>query len=120
MTNGTKSTEEKDPYNIGQHEPGAKLDSEKPDASLLGLFGMALLEVSKVGTFGAKKYTRGGWQEVPDGVNRYTAAMMRHFLAENLESHGDEGLLHMAQVAWNALARLELYLRLMTERKMRE
>jgi len=101
-----------DPYGIGQHDPGAKLDSGKPDASLLGYFGKALLEVSRVGTFGAQKYTRGGWQEVPDGINRYTAAMMRHFLQENENAYDDElGVLHAAQVAWNALARLELILR---------
>jgi len=103
---------EQDPNGVDQHKPGAKLDAGKPDASLLKDFGKALLEVAKVSTKGAIKYSRGGWQEVPDGHNRYTAAMMRHFFQEKYEDiDEDTQMLHMAQVAWNALARLELYLR---------
>lgn len=105
-------TTECDPNGIDAHAPGAKLDAGKPDASLLGFFGLALLAVSEVGTYGAKKYTRGGWQEVSDGVNRYTAAMLRHYLSENQSRYdSDLPVLHAAQVAWNALARLELMLR---------
>lgn len=103
---------------VDQHAPGAKLDSGKPDASLLGMFGRALLAVADVGTGGKIKYTRGGWQSVEDGVNRYTAAMLRHYFLEQ-ESAYDADLvdylghetLHAAHVAWNALARLELILR---------
>lgn len=106
------STAEIDPNGVGQHEPGAKLDAGKPDASLLKDFGLALMEVAKVSTVGAKKYSRGGWQFVDDGHNRYTAAMLRHFFQERLEDiDEDTQMLHMAQTAWNALARLELYLR---------
>jgi hypothetical protein len=76
------------------------------------MFGEALQEVARVGTYGAEKYTRGGWQTVPDGVNRYTAAMLRHVLQENAGRYdSDLPVLHAAQVAWNALARLELMLR---------
>ena len=103
---------EQDPNGLDAHNPGAKLDSGKPDASLLGMFGLALLEVAKVGTFGAKKYTRGGWQEVEKGVTRYTAAMIRHWAKEDREPVDEEsGLAHAAHVAWNALARLELMIR---------
>jgi hypothetical protein len=103
---------EKDPTGRKAHQPGAKLDDGKPMAGLLQDFGLALLAVSTVGTFGAKKYSRGGWQHVPNGVNRYTDAMMRHFLQEIYdEVDGDSGLSHAAQTAWNALARLELKLR---------
>jgi len=103
---------ERDPNGIGQHELGAKLDADKPDASLLGEFGLALLEVARVGTVGAKKYSRGSWQHVDDGTTRYTAAMLRHFFTENAEQFdSDTGMLHAAQVAWNALARLELMIR---------
>lgn len=103
---------ESDPHGIGQHEVGAKLDGGKPDASLLLMFGKALREVGSVGTFGAGKYTRGGWQSVPDGGNRYTAAMLRHVFKEHYEAcDTDSGLLHAAHAAWNALARLELMLR---------
>lgn len=115
-------SEERAPMEPTQHEPGAKLDNGKPDASLLQYFPRALLEVARVGSYGQRKYTRGGWQYVDDGVTRYTAAMMRHFLAEQIEGTYDtdplaaelgysDELRHDAQVAWNALARLELRLR---------
>jgi hypothetical protein len=103
---------EVDPNGVEQHDPGAKLDSGKPDCSLLGMFGLALIAVAEVGTHGAAKYTRGGWQHVVDGINRYTAAMMRHYLKEQFEeTDNDIPVKHAAQVAWNALARLELMLR---------
>lgn len=97
---------------IDPHQPGAKLDAGKPDAALLGDFGRALLAVAEVGTFGAQKYTRGGWLEVPNGFERYSAAMWRHLLAENRQQLDPEsGLTHAAHAAWGALARLELMLR---------
>jgi hypothetical protein len=108
-----------DPNGYEQHEPGAKLDAGKPDASLLLMFGQALIAVSEVGTHGAAKYTRGGWQSVPDGYNRYTAALLRHVFEENSnlydDGEGGSGLLHAAHAAWNALARLELELRVLRE-----
>lgn len=108
----TRPNKETDPNGVDQHSPGAKLDAGKPDCSLLGYFSRALLEVARVGTYGAEKYTRGGWQEVDDGYNRYTAAMLRHYFAEAKEDYDrDIPVLHAAQVAWNALARLELTLR---------
>ncbi len=103
---------EDDPHGIQQHASGAKLDAGKPDASLLLMFGRALREVSAVGTFGATKYSRGGWQHVLGGEDRYTAALLRHLFKENEEFlDADIGLSHAAAVAWNALARLELILR---------
>ena len=106
------SMSEVDPNGLNQHEKGAKLDHGKPDASLLLMFGKALEEVAQVGTFGARKYTRGGWQAVPDGETRYTAALLRHLFKENYEKvDTDSGLLHAAHAAWNALARLDLMLR---------
>lgn len=95
-----------------QHKPGVKLDGEKPDASLLMDFGMALMAVAQVGTFGARKYTRGGWIHVKEGRQRYSSALLRHLAQEVYSAHDDEtGLLHDAHAAWNALARLELRLR---------
>lgn len=109
---------ELDPNGVGQHEGGAKLDGDKPDMSLLLMFGKALYEVSRVATGGKIKYSRGGWQEVPDGINRYSAAMLRHAFQEHYEEM-DKDLVnylgsetyHAAATAWNALARLELILR---------
>jgi len=105
-------TLEKDPHGIGQHQPGSKLDKNKPVAGVLGDFGLALLAVAQVGTFGAEKYSRGGWQSVPNGVERYTDALWRHLLIEHAEIvDKDSGLKHAAHLAWNSLARLELMLR---------
>ena len=103
--------DELDQTGRGAHEPGAKLDAGKPRVGLLlGDFAQALLEVAKVGTHGASKYTDSGWVEVPGGIGRYTDAMLRHYLAEASGERIDDGseLLHAAHVAWNALARLEL------------
>ena len=96
------------------HVPGAKLDAGKVRVGLvLGGFAKALLEVSKVGTKGAAKYSDNGWMQVPDGINRYTDALGRHLLkdaaGEKLDPEWD--LPHAAHAAWNALARLELILR---------
>jgi Domain of unknown function (DUF5664) len=78
----------------------------------LGYFPRAISRVASVSNFGATKYAWDGWRQVPDGLNRYTDAMVRHLAAE---AEGevldpDSGLLHAAHVAWNALARLELIL----------
>ncbi len=103
---------ELDPNGKGAHDAGSKLDAGKVFAGVIGDFGMALLAVADVGTFGAKKYTRHGWEVVPDGRARYTDAMWRHLLKEGQEpTDVDSGLLHEAHMAWNALARLELRLR---------
>jgi len=91
---------------------GVKHDDGKPLAGLLGDFSRALMAVAEVGTFGARKYTRGGWQSVPDGAQRYTDAMWRHLLAEQQAPLDSEsGLAHASHMAWDALARLELMLR---------
>lgn len=41
----------------------------------------ALEGVVKVLTFGARKYTPNGWKTVPNGMERYEAAMLRHLAA---------------------------------------
>lgn len=105
--------QERDQNGVGQHLAGAKLDAGKvrPDLILSGM-PRALLAVAQVATFGAAKYTENGWQSVPDGIKRYTAAMDRHRLKEPVElADADSGLAHQAHLAWNALARLELMLR---------
>jgi hypothetical protein len=102
-----------DPNGKDQHEPGAKLDAGKPRAALvLGDFSRALSAVTDVGTYGAAKYTDHGWITVPDGVQRYSDAMMRHWLDESagIACDRETNLLHAAHLAWNALARLELML----------
>jgi hypothetical protein len=102
-----------DPNGKDQHEPGSKLDAGKPRPALvLGDFSRALSAVTDVGTYGAAKYTDHGWLTVPDGVQRYSDAMMRHWLDESagIACDRETNLLHAAHLAWNALARLELML----------
>ena len=96
------------------HVPGAKDDKAKPMAGVLLDFSRALQLVADVGTYGAKKYTRQGWCVVPEGSQRYTDALVRHLLAMDVDPDGldkETGLPHLAHVAWNALAVLELQAR---------
>lgn len=92
-----------------------KYDGGKPCVyrGLVGYFPRASLKVAEISTFGANKYAWNGWEKVDDGVNRYSDAMMRHFLYEATGERidPDSGLLHAAHAAWGALARLELMLR---------
>ncbi len=104
---------EVDPLGKSQHELGAKLDAGKNRLGLvLMAFAPALLEVGRVGTYGAVKYTDNGWKSVPDGIGRYTDAMLRHLLTEGVgqEFDQDTEMLHASHAAWNALARLTLIL----------
>jgi len=102
-------TNEVDPHGKDPHQPGAKLDRGKIKAALIIDFALALQQVALVGTFGAEKYTRGGWQDVPDAEIRYTDAMWRHLLASRHEPlDKDSGLPHMSHALWNLLAVVEL------------
>jgi len=80
---------------------------------VLGAFSNALVEVGKVGTYGAQKYTDNGWLDVPEGKARYTDALLRHIFAEasGEECDSDTGLSHLAHACWNMLAVLELHMR---------
>ena len=104
-----------DPLGKKPFEPGAKLDSGKIKVlkGALQYFPRALIEVAKVSEFGASKYSWKGWENVPDGIERYGDALVRHLVAEEIEGEmtEDSGLLHASHIAWNALARLELMLR---------
>lgn len=104
---------QRDPNGLGASTPGAKLDADKLGADLLLDFARALEAVAQIADFGAQKYSRGGWLDVPDGQRRYTAALLRHLLTEAKGERRDpeSRLLHSAHAAWNALARLELDLR---------
>jgi hypothetical protein len=105
---------EKDPHGKNAHAPGAKLDAGKTRLGLVLLgFARALQAVGEVGTFGARKYTDDGWVEVENGQARYTDALLRHLMSESCgeKLDPDSGLRHAAQVAWNALARLDIEIR---------
>lgn len=102
---------EADPNGINQHAPGAKLDSGKQrPALIMDAMPRAIAGVVAVGTFGANKYSDGGWLEVVDGINRYRNAQLRH---EQKRAIGelvdpDSGLPHDFHIAWNILAQVEL------------
>lgn len=100
-----------DPNGKDPHEPGAKLDKGKVKAGVLLDFSRALWAVAEVGTHGMEKYTRGGWQFVPNGEERYEDAFMRHLLKLRVEPVDESGLDTLAHLAWNVLAYLELSLR---------
>jgi hypothetical protein len=106
---------ETDPTGKAPGEPGSKLDAGKSPVfqGLLDYFPKACLAVAEVSEVGAKKYTWRGWESVPNGFARYSDALGRHLVKEAIDGRYDydTGLLHAAQVAWNAMARLELLLR---------
>ena len=108
-------TEQKDPDGKDAHTGGAKLDAGKPKICIFfdEYFPHAIEAVTQISTFGAIKYSPGGWKTVPDGYDRYTEAMRRHYSAVcKGEMFDDETKLpHDYQIAWNALARLEIGLK---------
>lgn len=95
------------------HLPGMKYDEGKPNLSLVfGGFNKALLDVGYIGTFGARKYTPNGWKDVENLYERYSSALLRHMFAAMSPRVKDiydneTGRLHLAHVAWNALALTE-------------
>ena len=97
---------EADPTGRGAHDLGAKLDAGKVRADLLLDFRHALVDVSKVATYGAGKYAPHSWLHVPDGIDRYTAALLRHLLEEGDDP--ETGLPHLAHALWNLMAVVEL------------
>lgn len=95
-----------DPFGKNPHELGAKLDSGKIQADLLLDFRDALMAVATISDFGAKKYTRHGWVSVPNGIERYKAALIRHLLSEGNDP--DSGLPHTWHALWNLMAVVQL------------
>jgi len=106
---------EKDPNGFDLKTPGAKADEGKPPITrgLLDYFPRGCLAISQVSAEGAKKYSWKGWEKVPNGISRYLDAAVRHITYRSIEGEIDKDtqLLHLAQVAWNTLAALELFLR---------
>lgn len=115
--NSTEATTD-DPSKIGTG--GIKYDAGKPCAfrGLIQYFPRACELVAAISTFGAKKYAWNGWENVEDGVARYSDAMVRHLIAEGKGEFmdPDSALPHAAHTAWGALARLELIIREQNDR----
>lgn len=91
---------------------GRKDDVGKIQPSIvLGDFSRALTEVCKAGETGIQRYGPSNWLNVPNARKRYEDALLRHWLSSKTEQlDQDSELLHLAHVAWNALAVLELEL----------
>lgn len=97
---------------------GAKYDGGKSEVGqgVFEYFPRALLEVANVSGYGAAKYSWGGAAKVQDAYTRYGNSLGRHIMLRNIDGPydtgpGGSGLLHDAQIAWNALMRLEAGLR---------
>lgn len=90
---------------------GMKYDGGKPRMDLL-LSGcpQALTQVAEILTFGAQKYAAHSWQTVPQGSERYLAALLRHLTAHagGEDKDPESGMSHLAHAACNALFILEL------------
>lgn len=100
---------------------GMKYDGGKQLANILFQdFPRALEAVVAIATFGANKYQRNSWITVPNAMERYSDAMVRHQLAMGRGEQYDfeSGLLHYAHFAWNVLATLEILLRTGTQVKL--
>ena len=65
-------------------------------------------DIVRVYTEGAKKNADNSWQNIPDGFERYRAALLRHMTAYMKGERYDKetGLMHLAQICWNAIALL--------------
>lgn len=87
---------------------GIKYDSGKPMYGLLP--PVALEEVTKVLTYGAKKYEPENWRYVDNALNRYFDALQRHVWAwkQGQKEDPETGLHHMAHAICCALFICEL------------
>ena len=77
-------------------EAGQKRDSAKPRMDLIP--PLMEMEVARVLTFGAEKYSANNWRQVPDLQQRYIAAAKRHINAiqQGEEIDPESGLRHAA------------------------
>jgi hypothetical protein len=80
-------------------ETGIKFDTGKPEYGLIP--PNALEEIAKVLTYGAQKYSRDNWKQVPDKERRYFDAMQRHIWAHKRGEVNDPetGMNHLAHAA---------------------
>lgn len=94
---------------------GKKYDSNKSMVgTLCNVFPNALLAIGNCIEFGTHKYPDpANWQKVEGAFTRYQNSIMRHYLKflAGQERDSETNLLHLAHMAWNTLAVLELYLR---------
>lgn len=93
---------------------GKKYDGNKPmTGTILRVFPYALNAVGACIKFGATKYPDpNNWKKNKNALVRYNDSLIRHLTKHFTGNELDEEtkLPHLAHVAWNALAILELYL----------
>lgn len=93
---------------------GKKYDGNKPmTGTVLRVFPQAMNAVGACIKFGTKKYPDpNNWKKNLNALVRYNDSLIRHltkfFAGKELDE--ETNLPHLAHVAWNALAILELYL----------
>ena len=80
-------------------------------SGVLKYFPNALKEVSKCSLAGQKQHNHGNelyWDKNKSTDNE--DALVRHLIDHSSNPLDDDGVLHLAKVAWRALASLEIYL----------
>lgn len=89
---------------------GKKFDSAKPKMYLLP--PKAIVEVSKVLTFGAEKYDEENWRKLDNLQNRYTGGALRHLFAhlDGELKDPETGYSHLAHAMCCLLFKLEIEL----------
>jgi len=94
----------------------AKNKMKKPPVyeGVLAYFPLALIEVAKVSAYGLEKHNLKfpdrGFMKEEYPLCGFDNALVRHLLALQIKGEynvEDGGVLHRAQIAWNALAALE-------------
>ena len=86
---------------------GVKYDGTKPEMYLIP--PLATLEVGKVLTYGAKKYSPDNWRKLDNLQNRYTSAAMLNMLAHMSGEENDKetGVSHLAHAICCLMFKLE-------------
>ena len=80
-------------------------------SGVLKYFPNAIKEVSRCSLAGQKQHNHGNelyWDRTKSTDNE--DALARHLIDHSIDPMDDDGVLHLAKVAWRALAALEVYL----------
>lgn len=101
-------------YDLTDDGKGKKYDEGKSMVgTLINVFPEALMAIGMCIEFGTHKYPNpNNWKKVKGAKKRYQDSLMRHLIKHNAGDIIDEetNLLHLAHMAWNALAILQLYM----------
>lgn len=107
-------SDNKQTYDLTDDGKGKKYDTGKPMiGTIIRVFPNAMEALGSVIEFGTHKYPDpNNWKKVEGAKFRYLDSLMRHMVKHyrGLELDEETGKPHLAHMAWNALAILELYL----------